>query len=202
EPGGSSFVRDLAVIAGDAPIQIYRGLPVPVALAGARNDSEALSVAALRKDTDGAASVSVRAVDSKGIVLAESSGSFDPGAEQTEVRFDLPVELRNDVARLEIADQESAAGVQLLDDRWQRRTVGLLSGASSDLARRLLSPVFFLERGLSSFAELRVPRSGDRAAAVPELIEQGLSAMMLADVGRLAENTERALTQWVENGGV
>ncbi len=202
EPGGSSFVRDLAVIAGDAPIQIYRGLPVPVALAGARNDSEALSVAALRKDTDGAASVSVRAVDSKGIVLAESSGSFDPGAEQTEVRFDLPVELRNDVARLEIADQESAAGVQLLDDRWQRRTVGLLSGASSDLAQPLLSPVFYLERALSPFAELRVPRSGDLAAAVPELIEQGLSVMMLADVGRLAENTERTLTQWVENGGV
>src|SRR5690606_8330511 len=106
------------------------------------------------------------------------------------------------VARLEIADQESAAGVQLLDDRWQRRTVGLLSGASSDLAQPLLSPVFYLERALSPFAELRVPRSGDLAAAVPELIEQGLSVMMLADVGRLAENTERTLTQWVENGGV
>ena len=39
--------------------------------------------------------------------------------------FDLPVEIRNDIARLEIAGERSAGAVQLLDKRWRRRTVGV-----------------------------------------------------------------------------
>ncbi len=41
--------------------------------------------------------------------------------------FDLPVELRNDIARLEIAGERSAGAVQLLDKRWRRRAIGVVS---------------------------------------------------------------------------
>ena len=44
-----------------------------------------------------------------------------PQDRETEAAFDLPVELRNDIARLEIAGERSAGAVQLLDKRWRRR---------------------------------------------------------------------------------
>ena len=34
----------------------------------------------------------------------------------------LPVEIRNDIARLEIAGERSAGAVALLDKRWRRRS--------------------------------------------------------------------------------
>ena len=59
--------------------------------------------------------------------------AFKAGDRETEAQFDLPVEIRNDIARIEIAGERSAGAVQLLDKRWRRRTVGIVSGASADI---------------------------------------------------------------------
>ena len=61
-------------------------------------------------------------------------------------RFDLPVELRNEIARLEIADEHSAGAVSLLDERWKRRRVGIVSGETADLSLPLLSPNYYLAK--------------------------------------------------------
>lgn len=202
DQGNDVFLRDLAAMTGEAAITVYGGLEAPPALAGARNDPSALSVTALRSGAGSARNTTVRALDLKGRVLAEASADFEPGANTAEASFALPVELRNDVARLEVAGSASAGGVQLLDDRWRRRSVGLISGASSDLAQPLLSPLYYLQRALSPFAELKVPRGADIDTAVPDLIEQGVSVLMLADVGHLPEMAAERIGRWVEDGGV
>ncbi|WP_163314441.1 hypothetical protein, partial [Enterobacter hormaechei] len=70
-------------------------------------------------------------VDAKGSPIGEARYAFGPQERETEAAFDLPVELRNDIARLEIAGEHSAGAVQLLDRRWRRRAIGVVSGASS-----------------------------------------------------------------------
>jgi len=195
------FLEDLATIAGDAEVRIHTDTTRPSVLADARNDVDALTATVL----PGAASappVRVRALDRKGLVLGETLATYDGDETRGTARFDLPVELRNDVARLEIVGEQSAAGVQLLDDRWQRRTVGLVSGASVDQAQPLLSPLYYLDRALSPFTELRRPRADALDDAIPALIESGASVLILADVGRMPPSARDAVARWVDQGGV
>ena len=96
-----------------------------------------------------------RAADRRGALR------FAPQERETEASFDLPVEFRNDIARLEIAGERSAGAVQLLDKRWRRRAIGVVSGASTDTAQPLLASTFYLTRALAPFADVRL---GDRGA--------------------------------------
>ena len=56
------------------------------------------------------------------------------------VDIDLPLELRNDIARLSLNQARSAAGTYLLDEGSRRRRVAMLSGVSNELAQPLLEP--------------------------------------------------------------
>ena len=73
----------------------------------------------------------MRALDLKGSPIGEATSRFAPQDRETEAAFDLPVELRNDIARLEISGERSAGAVQLLDKRWRRRAIGVVTGSTS-----------------------------------------------------------------------
>ena len=81
----------------------------------------------------------MRALDQKGSPIGEARYASRRTDRETEAAFDLPVEMRNDIARLEIAGERSAGAVQLLDKRWRRRAVGVVSGATTDTAQPLLA---------------------------------------------------------------
>lgn len=196
-----AFVQDLADIAGQAPITVFTGLDTPMGLKDLRNDAEALSLKVVRHPDRKLDSATVKALDLKGLVLGEVPAYFEAGSTETEARFDLPTELRNDIARVEISGEMAAGAVQLVDDSWRRRTVGLISGQSGDLDQPLLSPVYYLERALLPFSDIRRPRVSDIAEAVPSLIDQGISVLVLADVGRLPDTTTQTLRDWISNGG-
>lgn len=201
-PQAGSFQSDLAAIAGPVPITVFGGLGTPKGLKSLSNDTEALSVTVLRHPDDTLAATTLRALDLRGLVLGETEAIFDDGAQEAVARFELPSELRNDIARVEITGENAAGAVQLVDDSWRRRTVGLISGQSGDLAQPLLSPLYYLRRALSPFSDLRVPREADLAVAVPALLEQGISVLVLADVGRLPVNAVSALEDWISDGGM
>ena len=80
--------------------------------------------------------------------------------------IDLPVEIRNDVARLEIAGERSAGAVQLLDKRWRRRTVGVVSGSAADRSQPLIGATYYLSRALNPFADIRLAEGVAPAEAV------------------------------------
>ena len=98
----------------------------------------------------------VRALDLRGLPLGEARYAFKSGERETDAVIDLPVEIRNDVARMEIAGERSAGVVQLLDKRWRRRTIGIVSGASVETAQPLLASTFYLSRALGPFADVRL----------------------------------------------
>ena len=47
-----------------------------------------------------------------------------------EAVLNLPLELRNELARIEIAAEHDAGAVRLVDDRWRRKAVGIATGSS------------------------------------------------------------------------
>jgi len=84
----------------------------------------------------------------------------------------------------------------LLDDNNRRRLVGLISGEKYDLSQPLLSPLYYISKALEPFSDLRRSDDANVTASVPELINQGVSAIALADVGVITEAAEEKLSEW------
>jgi hypothetical protein len=199
---GAEFVRALGEIAGDRTLTVFEdGTPPALALAGAENAAAKMTVKVLRADGDAASGI-VRALDQKGSPVGEARFGFAPKERETEAAFDLPVELRNDIARLEISGERSAGAVQLLDKRWRRRAIGVVSGSTNDTAQPLLASTFYLARALAPFADVRLGDRGAPHQAISQLLDQKLPMMVLADVGTLSPEIRERISEWVERGGV
>jgi hypothetical protein len=199
---GGEFIAGLQRIVGGHPLTVVAGgLPVPHALAAADNAAGALTVKVLRAQTGGADTGFVNAIDLKGLPLGEAPFAFRSDAQEAEAVIDLPVEIRNDVARLEIAAERSAGAVQLLDKRWRRRTVGIVSGSAADRSQPLIGATYYLSRALNPFADIRLAEGVGPAEAVKRYLDQHLPMLILADVGNVTEAREQ-LNKWIDNGGV
>ena len=143
----------------------------------------------------------VRAIDLKGLPLGEAPFAFKASEREAQASIDLPVEIRNQVARLEIVGERSAGAVQLLDKRWRRRTVGIVSGTDADQSQPLLGASYYLTRALNPFADVRAAGPVAPAEAVTRFLDQHLPMLILADVGNVAEAHD-ALAKWINDGGV
>ena len=200
---GSEFIEKLAQTIGNRSLTIYdNGAPPAHALAAAENAAARMVVKVLRGGDILPEAGVVRALDQRGSPIADAQFTFNAGSRETDATFDLPVELRNDVTRLEISSERSAGAVQLLDKRWRRRAVGLVSGATTDTAQPLLASTFYLSRALSPFADVRL---GDRSApsvVISQLLDQKLPMIVLADVGTLTPEIQERLNAWIDQGGV
>lgn len=200
---GADFTQALAKTIGDRTLTIYDGGAAPAhALVAAENAAAKMTVKVLRAGAIGPEAGIVRGLDAKGSPVGEAKFLFTPNERETEAAFDLPVELRNDIARLEIASERSAGAVQLLDKRWRRRAIGIVSGTTADTAQPLLASTFYLTRALAPFADVR---QGDRGApqqAITQFLDQKLPMIVLADVGTLSPEIRERLNAWIDNGGV
>ncbi|MDB5548180.1 MAG: Double-transrane region-like [Tardiphaga sp.] len=200
---GPEFVEGLGKIVGDRAMTIIEGGAAPArALVAAENAAAKMIVKVLRAQVGGTDTGVVRALDQKNVPIAEATFNFAADERETDAAFDLPVELRNDIARLEIANERSAGAVQLLDKRWRRRAIGIVSGATSDTAQPLLASTFYLTRALAPFADVRLGDRGSATQTITQFLDQKLPMIVLADVGSLAPEIRDRLTAWVDQGGV
>jgi hypothetical protein len=200
---GSEFVAGLASATQGRTVSIVTGgLPTAHALAAADNAAGSLTVKVLRASTGGTEDGIIRALDLKGLPLGETRFAFKDDERETEAEINLPVEIRNDIARLEITGERSAGAVQLLDKRWRRRSVGIVSGSTSDTAQPLLASTYYLTRALNPFADVRLADVASPADAVRRFVEQNVPMIMLADVGNVSGETRDRLIAWVEDGGM
>jgi Domain of unknown function (DUF4159)/Aerotolerance regulator N-terminal len=199
---GTNFTEGLKRIIGSHPLTVVQGgLPASHALTAADNAAGALTVKVLRTQTDPGDVGHVNAIDLKGLPLGEAPFSFKPGEREADAVIDLPVEIRNDVARLEIVGERSAGAVQLLDKRWRRRTVGVVSGSTADRSQPLIGATYYLSRALNPFADVSLAEGVAPAEAVTRFLDRHLPMLILADVGNVTDALDR-LNKWIDNGGV
>ncbi len=200
---GDEFVKRLGETVGNRSLTIFdSGAPAQHALAGAENAAARMVVRVLRANAGSPDTGIVRALDQRSSPIGDARFTFGAGDSETEAVFDLPVELRNDVSRLEIANERSAGAVQLLDKRWRRRAIGVVGGATSDTAQPLLASTFYLSRALAPFADVRLGEKGAPATAIGQFLDQKLPMIMLADVGTLSPELRDRLNSWIDQGGV
>lgn len=182
-----SAIGDLVVIDGADGGPVWIDNPDPAALA---------LTAELRRGTAiGDRPVGVRAIAEDGRVLTRQSATFEADSDRLTVEIDLPTELRNDVARLEVEDENTAASVFLVDESYKRRPVGLVSARDFEGAQPLLDELYYLDRALAPFTEIR---RGD----VGSLLQRELAVVVLADAGGITFEQREQLEAFLEDGGV
>ena len=198
--GARAFAEGLGRLSLAHPAAVVTPATIPLAVAGAENTPDSLVVTVLRADAQSASGGTLRAYDLKGLPVGDAPFSFSTG-NATEGVFTLPVELRNDIARVAVVGEASAGAVTLLDGRWKRRRVDVVSGASADTAQPLLSPSYFVVKALVPFADVREIRTGSGDPIVSAL-DENPSVLVLADVGQVAGTAHDRLARFVDEGGV
>ncbi|MFH3479696.1 DUF4159 domain-containing protein [Xanthobacter variabilis] len=192
----------LAPLKEGSSLVVSGGAAAPLALASPENGADALTVKVLRPAGGAPRAGRVEAKDMRGLTLADAPFTLPEGASASEARFTLPVEIRNEIARLDIVGESSAGAVQLIDKSWRRRTVGIVSGTSTDTGQPLLAPTYYLTRALAPYADLRVAETGSAIENINHFLEQRVPVLLLPDVGTIPPATRARLAQFVENGGV
>lgn len=153
------------------------------------------SVTLRRADTDAAARAHIRVLGEDGRLIARKPAVFAAGAATATAQIDLPVELRNAVARLEIEGETTVGATALLDTRWRRRPVGLLSETPLDDGPSLLSELYYVERALWPFSQIR-------RGSVAALLAGKLAVIVVPDAAPLTAAERGQLVVWAEQGGL
>ncbi|CDN92413.1 DUF4159 domain-containing protein [Agrobacterium tumefaciens] len=196
-----SAMRTLASLS-PAEFRIVKGDGKAIAaITGATNNADAMSVTLSRLDTAEATRLTVNAQDSQGRILANGIANFAPGAAETTATVEAPFELRNDFARLSLEGVSTAGAVHLLDDGFRRRRVALLAGETGNDFQPLLQPLYYISRALQPFADLLPQRQADLAQAIPEILQSNPSVIVMADIGRLPQETYEPMQRWLAGGG-
>lgn len=179
------------------PVSILKqdGGEATPALLPPTTDTRGLKVRALRPEASGESAYWLRALGEQNRLLGRERIAFAAGQRQAELLLELPSEIRNRVNRLELENVASAGAVVLLDERFRRRPVGLASGGALETNQPLLSDLYYLDRALQPFAEVRQARIG-------ELLARELAVIVLADVGQVVGEERAQLESWVNRGGM
>lgn len=197
EPHGgepvAAFLDRLRAL-GQSTVLLPKSHQLPLVIAPAEGGADGLEASIFRADLDHERPVALRLIGDDGVPLAVQTGRFTAGERELQLPLSLPTELAGRLAQVEIDGGLTAGGVLLVDARWQRRAVGLLSEGGKG-EQPLLGGHYYVQRALQPFAEVR---QGD----LTTLLARPLSALVLTDVGTPDPATADAIRLWVERGGV
>ncbi len=189
---GPALRRALAAL---GPLRIFAPDQPAMGLLPPRHDGTGFAVTAIRAGAHNAARVQVAAIGARGETLSDAPLDFRAGDDHGQAHITLPLEVRNQTARLEIQGEDNAGATQLLDSGGSERRVGLVSAAATENEQPLLSDVYYLERALTPFAEVE-------KGTISELIARHISVLFLADVSRISGSDADAVQKFLKGGGV
>lgn len=199
----SNFAADLIALASGGDITVIDNADNEHALGlRASVGQNGRLVATVVRAQGGARGGLLYAFSARGQRLSEAAFTLGRGKRTSEVTFDIPLELRNQVTRIAIAGERSAGSVALLDARSQWHRIGLISGGSQEEAQPLLAPLYYIKKAMRPYAELVLSRSSNVAEGIEKAFKQRSSILMLADIGTMSGELAEKVSDWVEKGGI
>lgn len=193
EDGQGATLRRALARAGS--LRIFAPDRPALGLLPPRHDGSGFAVTAIRAKEEGRLRVQVAALGPKGETLGDALLEFKAGETRGQAHITLPLEVRNQTARLEIRGEDSAGAAQLLDTGGAERRVGLVSAAATENEQPLLSDVYYLERALSPFADVE-------KGTISDLVARHVSVLFLADVGKISGSDVDVVKKFLKGGGV
>lgn len=137
--------------------------------------------------------ITIHAVGENGNVLDYQS--FTLQHDKRDIHLVLPDSIRNSIARFDIASRKSAATTLLMDERFRKRSVGIVSADDSTDPKPLIDASFYLTRALEPYTSLST-------GTIDALIEKNPSVIIMPDIGSMPPSTLSALESWVQDGGL
>jgi hypothetical protein len=187
--------RFFAALEKRGPVTAFMPAPgaLPMVLRLADDQRAAsLSVTVSRAAT-GPGSADLRLVAEDNAPIGRRAVSFEGDRNAADIDIDLPAEWLGRLGRIIIEGQNHAAATFLVDDRWRRRAVGIITDAQGP-DTSVLGQFYYLERALAPHADVRKGTVGD-------LLRRDASMLIAVDQV-LDPDTRERLLPWVEAGGV
>ncbi|MEZ5825033.1 MAG: DUF4159 domain-containing protein [Geminicoccaceae bacterium] len=168
-------------------LPLLLGLPEPV--------EGGLAVSVRRSDAGIEQPIDLRALGPNGEVLDRLEGFFAAGERELRIDIDLPGDLLGRMARLDIVGEESAGATVLFDERWRRRSAGIVAVPQSSSSQPLLAESYYVSRALSPFATVR-------EGPIEDLLGQPISLLVITDSKQVGPADRQKLLGWMDAGGV
>ncbi len=201
-PEGDTEARQLALALRQlGPLDIRAPTPneLPLLLEQPIQTPEGLNLRVLRAAAGPPRALSLIALNEENEILARVPMQFGDDSGEADAELNLPIDLRNRIARVEIetttGQTSTLGGTVLFDERWRRHSVGLVGDPNEARAQPLLAELYFIERALAPYAEIRM-------ATIDALLETPLSMIVMPDTGTLDAADRVRLQEWIEAGGV
>lgn len=150
---------------------------------------------ALQEESEALAqTLNLSAYDEQGRPIMQSEAVFEEGQDIATATFRVPLEVRNDIARISINGEEYAGATLLMDERWRLRPVGVIEAPQSLSGQDLLREDNYVFQALNPHADVTIGGADD-------ILSEDQSVIVMPDSASLSEGEEETLRQWVENGG-
>ncbi len=174
---------------------VTAGSAGPKVLMPPENSGRNIDVVVVRTTPGAAETAAIRAIAANDRILTRREVQFSADQRETTARISLPIDIRNEVSRLELEGENTAAAVILLDEGFRRQSVGLIAETGFQRQQPLLDELYYLERALAPFGEVN-------RGTLDDLIDAGTSNLILPDTGVLPQADKTRLVAWIEAGGI
>ncbi|MEO0883580.1 MAG: DUF4159 domain-containing protein [Pseudomonadota bacterium] len=187
---GAAFA---AALADKAPLSVFAATPRnAMAITNFAADATGGLATLARANDIGDAQIYISALSRDGTAIATAEANFRAGERTTGARFDVPPTALARADRFRITGGQGAGTVWLWDTAARRQRVSLVS--DGDAAQPLLSDLHYVRRALEPFSVVSEGSLQDLILAEPD-------AIVLTDIGEIADTDLEPLTRWVEAGG-
>ena len=137
----------------------------------------------------------IRALGANGEILVRKKTLFNLGNRKTKIDIQLPSKIMNELSYLKIENVNSAGSIYLLDEKWKKRNVGIFGDKSLFRTQPLLSPIYYLDRALKPFSEIKL-------GELKNLINKNISVIFLPGIGKIDNENTNNLKKWISKGGI
>ena len=172
-----------------------------IAITSVKNESGSLAVDLIRAKGNNEKNFSLSAFDREGRLIGETGGRFEDGETSTIAAFNLPLELKNDIAAIRVSGRNDVASTYLSDSRNHIYRVAILATSAHELTQPLLSPLYYVTKALQGRDQIITASSNNFSDAIEQLIAQNPSTLIMDDVVNMPKASQDLLTRFVEKGG-
>lgn len=139
--------------------------------------------------------VNVQINGQDGAVLDIQNALLSPAKLPQPIGFKIVENLKNTITSFKINGRAGAGATLLLDERFHKRNVGIVSAEEDTEASPLIGAGYYLKRALEPYADITI-------GGINTLLDKNVSLMILPDVTSMPSETLDRLDKWVKDGGL
>ncbi|MGM0421481.1 MAG: DUF4159 domain-containing protein [Pseudomonadota bacterium] len=138
----------------------------------------------------------VSVLSRSGEIMTRKDILFEQDMTERTVNINLPEQVANDVGRVKLSPETTAATVWHMDGGWQQPQVGIWTRRDINQKQDYLNDAFYIAQSLRGRAKLS-------AGGLDDLLgDKNLSMIILPDSTEPDSSDYQKLSEWVENGGI